>query len=74
MKYIFIVNSVAGKGKYKKILPNSLLCIAIVVFLIAASPGWLDIYYKCLLIKQVYFVSKYGKILFLIYMNISVFI
>ena len=32
------------------------------------------IYDKCLLIKQVYFVSKYGKILFLIYMNISVFI
>ena len=22
MKYIFIVNSVAGKGKYKKILPK----------------------------------------------------
>ena len=22
MKYIFIINAVAGKGKYKKILPN----------------------------------------------------
>ena len=22
MKYVFIVNSIAGKGKYKKIVPN----------------------------------------------------
>ena len=22
MKYIFIINTIAGKGKYKKILPN----------------------------------------------------
>ena len=29
------------------------------------------IYDKCLLIKQVYFALKYGKILFLVYMNIS---
>ena len=32
------------------------------------------IYDKCLLIKQVYFVSKYGKILFLVYMDISLFV
>ena len=30
------------------------------------------IYDKCLLIKQVYFMLKYGKILFLVYMNIPV--
>ena len=32
--------------KYKKWLPILLMCISIPVFLIAASPGYLDIYYK----------------------------
>ena len=29
-------------------------------------------YDKCLLIKKVYFALKYGKILFLVYINIPV--
>ncbi len=32
--------------KYKKWIPLSLMCIAIPIFLIAASPGYHDIYYK----------------------------
>lgn len=32
--------------RYKKRLPTLLLCLAVVVFLIAASPGYLPIYYK----------------------------
>ena len=32
--------------RYKRWLPQALLCVAVVVFLIAASPGVLDIYYK----------------------------
>lgn len=36
----------ACKIKYKKWLPMLLLCISVPVFLIAASPGYLDIYYK----------------------------
>ena len=32
--------------RYKRWLPVLLLCLAVVVFLIAASPGYLDIYYK----------------------------
>lgn len=32
--------------RYKKIVPGFLLIISIVVFFVAASPGYLDIYYK----------------------------
>ena len=32
--------------KYKRWFPLLLICIAIPIFLIAASPGYLDIYYK----------------------------
>lgn len=34
------------KIKYKKVLPIVLMIISIVVFVIAASPGYFDIYYK----------------------------
>lgn len=36
----------ACKIKYKKWLPIALVCISVPVFLIAASPGYSDIYYK----------------------------
>lgn len=41
--------------RYNRILPGFLLVISIVVFLIAASPGYLDIYYQ-----EVSFVLKNG--------------
>ncbi|MBR4862365.1 MAG: hypothetical protein IKU09_09205, partial [Firmicutes bacterium] len=34
------------KLKYKKWLPGILICISLVVFLVAASPGYLDLYYQ----------------------------
>ena len=34
------------KIKYHKLVPVALLIVSIVVFLVAASPGYLDIYYK----------------------------
>jgi len=40
---------------YKRILPGFLLLVSIVVFFVAASPGYLDIYYK-----EVFFVLKDG--------------
>ncbi len=41
--------------QYKKILPGFLLFLSIIVFLVAASPGYLDIYYK-----EVSFILKDG--------------
>lgn len=38
---------------YKKWMPNILLFISICVFIIAASPGYLDIYYKEVTLKDV---------------------
>ncbi len=43
------------KIKYKKWLPYLLILISIFVFLVAASPGYLDIYYK-----EVYFSTSNG--------------
>ncbi len=43
---MFIIIISACKLDYKKWLPGVLLFISVVVFFIAASPGYLDIYYK----------------------------
>ena len=45
LSMLMIILNVIGV-RYKKWLPALLLSIAAVVFLIAASPGYLDIYYK----------------------------
>lgn len=47
---------------YKKILPNTMFCIAIVLFLIAASPGILPIYYKDVSFEVVNGVSTLQKV------------
>ncbi len=41
--------------RYKKALPGILIALALVIFLIAASPGYLDIYYK-----QVQLITENG--------------
>lgn len=45
MSMFMIIMNVCGI-RYKRIVPGLLLCICIIVFLVAASPGYLDIYYK----------------------------
>jgi len=47
---------------YRKWLPVALLCLSAVVFLIAASPGILDIYYKAVSFKIVNGVSTLCKV------------
>lgn len=47
--------------KYKKWLPGILFAISIVVFLITASPGYLDIYYKSVTLQKVNGVSVLNK-------------
>lgn len=50
------------KIQYKKWLPIVLSAIAIVVFLIAASPGYLDIYYKEVSIETINGVTVLNKV------------
>lgn len=45
MSMFMIIMNVCELG-YKKLLPGILLVLSVLVFLIAASPGYLDIYYK----------------------------
>ena len=45
MAMLLIILSVTGI-KHKRWLPSVLVAIGVVVFLVAASPGYLDIYYK----------------------------
>lgn len=47
--------------KYKRFLPSVLLAISIGVFLIAASPGYLDIYYKSVTLESIGGVSVLNK-------------
>ena len=47
--------------KYKKWVPSLLLAITIGVFIIAASPGYLDIYYKSVTLEQINGVSILNK-------------
>lgn len=53
---IMIILNISGL-KYKKYIPGILLAFSIGVFLIAASPGYLDIYYKSVALEQVNGVS-----------------
>ena len=48
--------------KYKKWLPGILSGIGIIVFLIAASPGYLDIYYKEVYLSQINGVTVLEKV------------
>ena len=48
--------------KYKKWFPGILLGIGILVFLIAASPGYLDIYYKEVYLKEINGVTVLEKV------------
>ncbi len=50
-----------SKLKYPKWLSGVLIGISVVVFLIAASPGWLDIYYKSVSLEYVGGVSVLNK-------------
>ena len=50
-----------SKFNCKKWVPTSLLCISIAVFLIAASPGYLDIYYKSVTLETVNGISVLNK-------------
>lgn len=48
--------------QYKRSLPAALLCVAVIVFCIAASPGILDIYYKEVSFSVVDGVSTLQKV------------
>ena len=50
------------KIKYRKIVPSILLTISILVFLVAASPGILDIYYKEVSLEITNGVSSLRKV------------
>lgn len=52
----------ATNTKYKSFMPYTLLLVALAVFLIAASPGILDIYYKEVSFERVNGVSKLVKV------------
>lgn len=47
--------------QYKKYIPSILLAVSIVVFFIAASPGYLDIYYKSVSLDHVGGVAVLNK-------------
>lgn len=47
--------------KYKKVVPIALLVISIGMFFVAASPGYLDIYYKSVTLQQIDGVSVLVK-------------
>ena len=75
LSMFMIIMRVSGL-KYKKWLPYLLGGISVVVFLIAASPGYLDVYYKTVTLENVGGVSvlnkEYGSLhcLYLIYLLI----
>lgn len=50
-----------SKLKYPKWVNGVLIGISVIVFLIAASPGWLDIYYKSVTLENVGGVSVLNK-------------
>lgn len=58
--FMIILNTC--KIEYKKWLPFPLVLISSVVFIIAASPGYLDIYYKSVSLKTVNGVSVLDKV------------
>ncbi len=52
----------ATKLKYRKILPYVLLGVGLLVFFVAASPGYLDLYYKEVSLQVVNGVSVLNKV------------
>ncbi|MBR5239477.1 MAG: hypothetical protein IKW04_02735 [Clostridia bacterium] len=50
-----------SKLKYKKWVPHLLLGISVIVFLIAASPGYLNIYYQSVTLETVNGISVLNK-------------
>ena len=60
LSMILIIFNVS-KLTYKKWVPKLLLCFSAFVFLIAASPGYLDIYYKSVTLEQIGGVSVLNK-------------
>lgn len=58
--FMIIINSC--RINYKKIFPIILVIISIVVFLIAASPGYLDIYYKNVMFRKINGVTVLDKV------------
>ena len=50
-----------SKLKYHKWLSGFLITVSVIVFFIAASPGWLDIYYKSVTLETVGGVSVLNK-------------
>ncbi len=58
--YMIILNTC--KINYKKWVPSILLTVCVFVFLIAASPGYLDIYYKSVTIEQINGVTVLNKV------------
>ena len=50
------------KIRYSKWLPRVLIGISILVFLITASPGYLDLYYKEVTIEQVHGITVLNKV------------
>ncbi len=61
LSMLMIIMSVA-QIKYKKRLPGALIIIGIIIFFIAASPGYLDIYYKEVSLQTVNGVTVLDKV------------
>jgi len=60
LSMIMIIAKVSGLS-YKKCFPYILAAISIIVFLVAASPGYLTIYYKSVTLKNIGGVSVLDK-------------
>ena len=58
--FMIIINTC--KIRYKKWLPAILLIISFFVFLVAASPGYLDIYYKSVTLENINGVTVLDKV------------
>lgn len=60
--------------KYKRLVPWMLFCVSVIIFFIAASPGYLDIYYKSVTIERINGITvlnkEYGDlhVLYLVYL------
>lgn len=59
---MLMITAKASKLKYNKALPYLLLVVGVLVFLIAASPGILDLYYKEVSLEFVNGVSVLNKV------------
>lgn len=61
MSMLLIISEVIGK-KIGRLLTGGLIAVGIIVFLIAASPGYIDIYYKEVTLVTVNGVSMLNKV------------